>query len=61
VFPYRETGADNGWRWGKQWLPHSSWYYSQWPIENKRRRNSGMFKNPEAEMPAGQLPRAGGG
>jgi Glycosyl hydrolase family 9 len=24
--PYRETGADNDWRWGEQWLPHSSWY-----------------------------------
>ena len=23
---YRETGADNDWRWGEQWLPHSSWY-----------------------------------
>jgi len=22
----RETGADNDWRWGEQWLPHSSWY-----------------------------------
>jgi hypothetical protein len=23
---YRETGADNDWRWGEQWLPHSAWY-----------------------------------
>ena len=26
LVPYRETGADNDWRWGEQWLPHSSWY-----------------------------------
>jgi hypothetical protein len=26
LLPYRETGADNDWRWGEQWLPHSSWY-----------------------------------
>lgn len=26
LIPYRETGADNDWRWGEQWLPHSSWY-----------------------------------
>ncbi len=24
--PYRETGADNDWRWGEQWLPHAAWY-----------------------------------
>jgi Glycosyl hydrolase family 9/Cellulase N-terminal ig-like domain len=23
---YRETGADNDWRWQEQWLPHASWY-----------------------------------
>jgi hypothetical protein len=23
---YAETGKDNDWRWGEQWLPHSSWY-----------------------------------
>jgi hypothetical protein len=21
-----QTGADNDWRWGEQWLPHASWY-----------------------------------
>lgn len=21
-----ETGADNDWRWGEQWLPHAAWY-----------------------------------
>lgn len=26
LVPYRETGADNDWRWGEQWLPHASWY-----------------------------------
>ena len=26
LLPYRQTGADNDWRWGEQWLPHSSWY-----------------------------------
>jgi len=26
LLPYRETGADNDWRWGEQWLPHASWY-----------------------------------
>ena len=26
LIPYRETGADNDWRWGEQWLPHASWY-----------------------------------
>jgi len=23
---YRQTGADNDWRWGEQWLPHAAWY-----------------------------------
>jgi hypothetical protein len=23
---YRQTGADNDWRWQEQWLPHASWY-----------------------------------
>jgi hypothetical protein len=23
---YRQTGADNDWRWGEQWLPHASWF-----------------------------------
>jgi hypothetical protein len=23
---YRQTGADNDWRWQEQWLPHDSWY-----------------------------------
>ena len=23
---YRETGADDDWRWAEQWLPHASWY-----------------------------------
>ncbi len=23
---YRQTGADNDWRWQEQWLPHTSWY-----------------------------------
>lgn len=23
---YKQTGADNDWRWQEQWLPHSSWY-----------------------------------
>jgi hypothetical protein len=23
---YRQTGADNDWRWQEQWLPHSAWY-----------------------------------
>jgi hypothetical protein len=26
LLPYRQTGADNDWRWGEQWLPHSAWY-----------------------------------
>lgn len=26
LLPYRETGADNDWRWGEQWLPHAAWY-----------------------------------
>ncbi len=26
LLPYRETGADNDWRWGEQWLPHAGWY-----------------------------------
>lgn len=26
LLTYRQTGADNDWRWGEQWLPHSSWY-----------------------------------
>jgi len=21
-----QTGADNDWRWGEQWLPHASWF-----------------------------------
>ena len=23
---YHDTGADNDWRWGEQWLPHDAWY-----------------------------------
>jgi hypothetical protein len=23
---YKQTGADNDWRWQEQWLPHASWY-----------------------------------
>jgi hypothetical protein len=23
---WRETGADNDWRWQEQWLPHAAWY-----------------------------------
>lgn len=23
---YSETGKDDSWRWGEQWLPHASWY-----------------------------------
>lgn len=23
---YKQTGADNDWRWQEQWLPHSAWY-----------------------------------
>ena len=23
---YKETGADNDWRWQEQWLPHAAWY-----------------------------------
>ena len=23
---YKQTGADNDWRWQEQWLPHGSWY-----------------------------------
>lgn len=26
LLPYRQTGADNDWRWGEQWLPHAAWY-----------------------------------
>jgi len=26
MLSYRETGADNDWRWGEQWLPHAAWY-----------------------------------
>jgi len=26
LLSYRETGADNDWRWGEQWLPHAAWY-----------------------------------
>jgi hypothetical protein len=23
---YKQTGADNDWRWQEQWLPHTAWY-----------------------------------
>ena len=23
---YKQTGADNDWRWSEQWLPHAAWY-----------------------------------
>jgi hypothetical protein len=23
---WRQTGADNDWRWTEQWLPHAAWY-----------------------------------
>ena len=23
---YKQTGADNDWRWQEQWLPHAAWY-----------------------------------
>ena len=23
---YKQTGADNDWRWQEQWLPHDAWY-----------------------------------
>jgi hypothetical protein len=26
MLTYRQTGADNDWRWGEQWLPHAAWY-----------------------------------
>jgi len=26
LLTFRETGADNDWRWGEQWLPHAAWY-----------------------------------
>jgi len=26
LLTYKQTGADNDWRWGEQWLPHGSWY-----------------------------------
>ena len=26
LLSYRQTGADNDWRWGEQWLPHAAWY-----------------------------------
>ena len=26
MLPYRQTGADNDWRWEEQWLPHAAWY-----------------------------------
>jgi hypothetical protein len=26
LLTYGRTGADNDWRWGEQWLPHSAWY-----------------------------------
>jgi len=26
LLPYHQTGADNDWRWGEQWLPHAAWY-----------------------------------
>jgi hypothetical protein len=26
LLTYTQTGADNDWRWGEQWLPHGSWY-----------------------------------
>jgi len=26
ILPYRQTGADNDWRWEEQWLPHAAWY-----------------------------------
>lgn len=26
LLTYHETGKDNDWRWGEQWLPHSAWY-----------------------------------
>jgi len=26
LVPHRQTGADNDWHWGAQWLPHAPWY-----------------------------------
>lgn len=26
LLTYKQTGADNDWRWGEQWLPHAAWY-----------------------------------
>jgi hypothetical protein len=26
LLDYHQTGADNDWRWGEQWLPHAAWY-----------------------------------
>ena len=26
LLTYHQTGADNDWRWGEQWLPHDAWY-----------------------------------
>jgi hypothetical protein len=26
LLTYHQTGADNDWRWGEQWLPHAAWY-----------------------------------
>ena len=26
MLTYRQTGEDNDWRWGEQWLPHAAWY-----------------------------------
>jgi Glycosyl hydrolase family 9/Cellulase N-terminal ig-like domain len=23
---YKQTGGDNDWRWGEQWIPHDAWY-----------------------------------
>jgi hypothetical protein len=31
---YSETGTDDSWRWGEQWLPHDSWYLLAISIKN---------------------------
>jgi hypothetical protein len=31
---YSETGKDEDWRWGEQWLPHAAWYLLAASIKN---------------------------
>lgn len=34
--PHSVTGKDEDWRWGEQWLPHTSWYLFAVSLKNQR-------------------------